>query len=65
MFMTIVSVRIFVSCFARVERNVKTNENLMVFVIFVIFKKGVLCQDICKMSINFGSIVFLYRIKEV
>ena len=50
MFVSIVSVRIFVSCFVRVEKNVKKYENLMIFVIFVIFNRGVLCQDIGKMS---------------
>ena len=30
----------------------------MFFIIFVIFNQGVLCQDIGKMSWNFGSFVF-------
>ena len=50
MFVAIVSVRILVSCFVRVKINVKKYENLIFFVIFVIFNGGVLCQDIGKMS---------------
>ena len=50
MFVTGVSVSIFVSCFVRVEKNVKKYENLMILVIYVIFNRGVLCQDLAKMN---------------
>ena len=43
MFVAIVSVRIFVSCFVEVEKNVKKYEKLMIFVIFVNLNLGVLC----------------------
>ena len=63
MFVTIVSVRIFVLSFARVEKNIKKYKKFIIVAIFVIFNRGVLCPDIGKMSGNFGSIVFLCRSK--
>ena len=50
MFVTIVSARVFVSCFVRVEKNIKKYENLIIFLIFTTFNRGVLCQDIGKVS---------------
>ena len=50
MFVTIFSVRTFVSCFVRVEKNAKKYENFMNLVIYVIFSRSVLCQDVGKMS---------------
>ena len=64
MFVTIDSARTFVSYLLRVEKIVKKYGNLMNFVIFAIFNRGVLCHEIDKISWNFGSIVFLSRIEE-
>ena len=47
-----------------VEKNVKKCENVMIFVIFVIFNRGLLCQDIGKMSLNFGISVFFMLYKR-
>ena len=64
-FVTVVSLCIFVSCFVRVEKNVKKYGILMTFVRFVIFNRGVLCQDTGKISWNIGKYCFLCRIKEI
>ena len=50
MFVVIFSVLILVSCFVKVEKNVKKYENLMFFVFFAIYNRDVLCRDISKMS---------------
>ena len=47
MFATLVSSRIFVSCLAGVDKNVK---KYGIFMFIVIFNRGVLCQDIGRMS---------------
>ena len=60
MFVTIVSVCIFVSFFVRVKKNSKKYENLMIFDTFVIMNRGELCQDSGKISWNFGSIVLFF-----
>ena len=56
MLVSIVSVRFFVSCFVRVEKNVRKYENLMIFVYFVIFNRGVPCVKIVQWSWSFGNI---------
>ena len=53
-----ISVRIFVSCFVGVKKNVKKYENFMIFVIFVIFNWGVPCLKNFQMSWKLGSIPF-------
>ena len=65
MFVSIVSVRIFVSCFVRVEKNVKKYENLMIFVIFVIFNRGVPCLKNVQWSWNFDNLPFLRCINRI
>ena len=39
-----------VLCFVRVEKNIKNYGNLIIFVIIVIFDRGMLCQGVAKMS---------------
>jgi len=58
MFVRIDPVCIFVSCFVRVEKKVKKHENLMIFVIFVIFNRSVLCQDIGKWAEILAGLFF-------
>ena len=46
------------------EKNVKKYGNFMIFVIFVIFNRGVVCQDMGEMSLNFGSNV-CYAVSKI
>ena len=65
MFVTIVSVRTFVSCLVDLEKKVKRYGNLMTLVIFVIFNRGVPCLKNFQWTSNFGNILFLRCINRI
>ena len=50
MFVTIVSSHTFVPCLVSVDKNIKKYGSFMIFVILSFFNRGVLCQDIGKLS---------------